>query len=475
MSREKEWYGRIQHKYDIEENWKKAVNFIPLEGELIIYGKDINYSYDRFKVGDGVTKVNDLPFTDRYFIKQLPVTYSELTLLRNNSELIPGSFYRITDYQCTTVQENTYATSNKFDIIVQALSNNTLSESCKAEHHYTEGVMDSYFAQCNLTSWEIKYCIDNDTSRFAWADSTSGKGVIYYMKDEHNNECPYDFKNIQFKRNISMSEGSPRLDDASGVETWVYTFCGNAHNIDEDSWSELQDGSVINPYGFITDIEGGTFTQNTVKPFIYRNEDYGEVSTGRLHLNNIVMLGHWETGADEILYYAYCCRSNFFNNNCHDITLGHSSRANTFGESCFDNIIDSGSAFNIFGSCCSQNILSSNCNNNAFGSECTNNMLGSWSAYNNFAIRCCYNTFGDINNLITHVRYVKLAEGVENVKLITEEPNRAGIDNPEYIQNIVISSGVKGITFEAPLELQVHRNSAPLIFEAANTTRVICL
>ena len=28
----------------------------------------------------------------------------------------------------------------------------------------------------------------------------AGKGVIYYMKDEHGNECPYDFKNIQFKR-----------------------------------------------------------------------------------------------------------------------------------------------------------------------------------------------------------------------------------------------------------------------------------
>jgi hypothetical protein len=38
--------------------------------------------------------------------------------------------------------------------------------------------------------------LDNDSSRFAWADTENGEGVIYYMKDEFNNECPYDFKNI---------------------------------------------------------------------------------------------------------------------------------------------------------------------------------------------------------------------------------------------------------------------------------------
>ena len=42
--------------------------------------------------------------------------------------------------------------------------------------------------------------MDNDKKRFAWADNSSvGRGVVYYMKDEFNNECPYDFKNIQYK------------------------------------------------------------------------------------------------------------------------------------------------------------------------------------------------------------------------------------------------------------------------------------
>lgn len=52
---------RIINKHDTEENWSKA-NFIPKQGELIIYDKDDNYDIERFKIGDGITSVNNLPF-----------------------------------------------------------------------------------------------------------------------------------------------------------------------------------------------------------------------------------------------------------------------------------------------------------------------------------------------------------------------------------------------------------------------------
>ena len=63
---EKTLKARIVHKTDTAENWQKAVSFTPLKGELIIYGPDTTYSYSRFKIGDGVTNVNDLPFTDGF-------------------------------------------------------------------------------------------------------------------------------------------------------------------------------------------------------------------------------------------------------------------------------------------------------------------------------------------------------------------------------------------------------------------------
>ena len=62
---------RIIHKHATEANWKKAVNFIPLEAELIVYDPDEEHSIARFKFGDGVTKVNDLPFINETKLQNL--------------------------------------------------------------------------------------------------------------------------------------------------------------------------------------------------------------------------------------------------------------------------------------------------------------------------------------------------------------------------------------------------------------------
>lgn len=53
---------RIKQKHDTEANWKKATNFRPEAGELIVYDADTGHSTPRFKVGDGVKLVNALPF-----------------------------------------------------------------------------------------------------------------------------------------------------------------------------------------------------------------------------------------------------------------------------------------------------------------------------------------------------------------------------------------------------------------------------
>ena len=64
MSNNKQINTRIQHKHDIESNWIKALNFIPKAGEIIVYDADENYNYARIKIGDGLTSVNELKFSD---------------------------------------------------------------------------------------------------------------------------------------------------------------------------------------------------------------------------------------------------------------------------------------------------------------------------------------------------------------------------------------------------------------------------
>ena len=59
---------RLTLKHDIAANWAKAINFIPLAGEIIIYDgivEDGKYiEVPKLKIGDGKTKLNDLPFVD---------------------------------------------------------------------------------------------------------------------------------------------------------------------------------------------------------------------------------------------------------------------------------------------------------------------------------------------------------------------------------------------------------------------------
>ena len=55
-----------QPKIEAAQDWEKAKNFIPKKGQIIIYdGIKENDQYiepPRIKIGDGFTRVNDLPF-----------------------------------------------------------------------------------------------------------------------------------------------------------------------------------------------------------------------------------------------------------------------------------------------------------------------------------------------------------------------------------------------------------------------------
>lgn len=141
------------------------------------------------------------------------ITYSALTNKIQNNQLSPGKFYRITDYITTSSQENTTSAAHQFDIIVLALSDFTISEEAWAT--VSESDTSGYFSNSNLSAWKIWYCLENDKTRFAWADKQNGKGVIYRMIDEFGNDCPYDFKNILFYSKFTFHDiDSPDVDNS---------------------------------------------------------------------------------------------------------------------------------------------------------------------------------------------------------------------------------------------------------------------
>lgn len=332
--------------------------------------------------------------------KMTSTTWLALKALRAGKQLIPGMQYRITDYKCTTTQADTRSAGHQFDIIVTADSTNTLNEEARAVLHSG----DTYFSNCKLSAWKLWYCLDNDTNRFSWADSTDGKGVVYRMVDEFGNDCPYDFKNIQFKRYLTASVKYAtqmvlnkayglNIDDImtvnEGMSIWCYTF-------NKYSSSTSIDATVTGRAPFSGYSDPGKNDKyhgvlgNIIKPkansvIVDSTKEYTI-----WELNNIVFLA---VDADAEFCY------NKFDGQCYDNTILNYSSDNFFGISCYSNMLWDNCHSNAFSNDCAENILGTNCCNNKidgigniFDNKCCSNTLDNESRGNVFYAECNENS-----------------------------------------------------------------------------------
>lgn len=302
------------------------------------------------------------------------ITYSELKSLRDGSQLVPGTWYRITDYTCTcqTDDYDTQVAGHDFDIICLALDESTLSEECHAIQH--DG--DTYFENSNLNAWKVWYCLDNNKDRFFWADETDGKGVVWRLIDEWDNDVSYDFKNILFLRTI---------DD---VDNYFYTFwkSDDDDNIVDDSlvvsFSE-ETGCYCNHLFGVNNFDnvfGDNCQYNKFGNYCYSNTfkgDYcGENTFGDYCYSNS---------------FGYDCYSNKFGSGCQSNTFESECRENTFGDSCSSNSFGYDCHSNKFGNHCELNVLERSSQLNTLGNHCSRNILDGESI--TFGERCSGNAF----------------------------------------------------------------------------------
>lgn len=54
--------ARVSQLHRTEAEWDKLPDFVPIQGEFVIFDPDKRHQYARLKVGDGDTKLKDLPF-----------------------------------------------------------------------------------------------------------------------------------------------------------------------------------------------------------------------------------------------------------------------------------------------------------------------------------------------------------------------------------------------------------------------------
>ena len=367
------------------------------------------------------------------------ITWSSLKSLVSTGTLIPGMKYRITDYNCTTTQDFTRSAGHQFDIIVEALDNNTLSENASAINHSVSNGETDYFADCDLNAWKIWYCLDNDKTRFAWADDTktnnkeNGRGVIYRMIDEFGNDCPYDFKNIQFQRvdantitvihsqyyndysaNIESFFNSTKntvpfkyqylrwLTSSQAVQEGFSDFLGmtNEQIISSGLYYCMLDYKSFDPEpGLLASVT--SITDNNSKwLYTFSTTTFTDSSLNG-YANNVFSnkVGVYLSGPVMFLshtcFIGNNCYSNTFGNDCYGNTFGNSCYFNTFGNSCYGNTFGNDYYYNTFGNDCSSNAFGNYCHYNTFGNYCNSNTFGDQCYSNTFGGNSYHNTFGD--------------------------------------------------------------------------------
>lgn len=287
---------------------------------------------------------------------------------------------------------------------------------------------------------------------------SEGKGVIYRMIDEWNNDIPYDFKNIMFvnmeKSNIkaeayyysSWFSGTLIRDNSldksinsSLYYAWILTNVTGPSS--RGVWYTTNDSieSVIttfyeyNGVGFqvsetirITDIAigqtqytfGNTTSVNNVQNMtvdysIYKKNCYNNIikplfsETNCLELN-VILFGEgcynnsFGNDCRNNIFGNYCCSNsfgnncynNFFKQNCDNNSFGEYCRDNSFGETCVDNSFVYSCHNNSFKNNCMRNYFGRGCSENSFGSYCMRNSFGNDCINNSFKDNCCSNSFG---------------------------------------------------------------------------------
>lgn len=211
------------------------------------------------------------------------VTHSELKELKNAGKLVAGRRYRITDYQCVVNEGmNIRSAGHQFDIVVTATGKNTLSEEARAMRHDNDHLLSDafsvwydamevkygYFHYHDLSLWRLWYSLDSAGCDWPNNGDSDFKGTIYRMIDELGNDCPYDFKNIQFAK-AAFNTDEKTLMGSRFTSDYYYTF----NNSDKDATDSTVSNSGVevcnNVVAALTEIVLEEEPDNSISSWFY--------------------------------------------------------------------------------------------------------------------------------------------------------------------------------------------------------------
>ena len=153
----KSFNTRIINKHDIAKNWVLAVNFVPEKGELIVYVIDENYSYERFKIGDGVKNVNALPFADATKVDKVSgkgLSTNDYTTAEKNklSGIASGAEVNQNAFSNVKVGSTTIAADSKTDTLTFVAGDNITITPDAANDKITIDAVDTVYTHPSYTA-----------------------------------------------------------------------------------------------------------------------------------------------------------------------------------------------------------------------------------------------------------------------------------------------------------------------------------
>lgn len=173
------------------------------------------------------------------------ITYAELKVLRDSNVLVPGMFYRITDYVCTTTQENTTAVQGTdFDIIVQALSTNTLSETALASAPSGNPVLMSSVVTNKVIKSHViphyyEYVDYSDQLNGADPDYRQGKDVFVaynYLANNEGTTVPVIYKTDAAGLDPTKPDFKSEFEDPDYEDQFYYEGTAEIDGVTYDKW-----------------------------------------------------------------------------------------------------------------------------------------------------------------------------------------------------------------------------------------------
>lgn len=355
-------------------------------------------------------------------------TYKKLKNMKDRGVLTPGAHYRMIDYETIIgkVIEPTYSgggqtvvdadsANHKFDLLLFATSKNTFDCKVKALHSARD--TENYFANEDLSKWQLWYDIDNNKDKYNWA-SDNCKGIIYRMIDDKGNDVPYDFKNILFGDKLTFNNIATRLSYIDESDIYVSSV-GSGHTVfkREESCVTIYSQSCytceikLSRDAFITDSNSSiNVVANNSEITFDCSLDYGGGRSKPLGVyygsNTLTFSGFDLENFKHIFYlnqYAINARINITFSSSPAINIdfiNFSKKASIRVENAYNNnvikpyIIKNKQILNknIFSLINSDDVVQNNfidlnCDKNAFNGKMVNNRIGAYCSYNNF-INC---------------------------------------------------------------------------------------